>query len=127
MNNADYKSMRFFRLQQELLINKKELLKLCKHLAISVKNRFSKIDACDIRRIKRKLENETPVKSENKKIKSENEKTFNSRINLSVIKRRHREKENQIVDFQNYIKEFKPFLFGIYEDKIVRKDNLYKL
>jgi hypothetical protein len=78
------KKMRIFELAQKFSIDEKELMKICKDLAISAENKMSQVDPHDIDRIKKRIEKSSDKQQD--EIKTE---TFDEeRVSSKIIRRR---------------------------------------
>jgi ribosomal protein S13 len=78
------KKMRIFELAQKFSIDEKELMKICKDLAISAENKMSQVDPHDIDRIKKRLEKSSDKQQEETKTESFDEE----RVSSKIIRRR---------------------------------------
>ncbi len=78
------KKMRIFELAQKFSIDEKDLMKICKDLAISAENKMSQVDPHDIDRIKKRLEKSTDKQQDEIKTESFDEE----RVSSKIIRRR---------------------------------------
>ncbi|HEY9161302.1 MAG TPA: translation initiation factor IF-2 [Desulfomonilia bacterium] len=78
------KKMRIFELAQKFSIDEKELMKICKDLAISAENKMSQVDPHDIDRIKKRLEKSSDKQQDETKTESFDEE----RVSSKIIRRR---------------------------------------
>ena len=78
------KKMRIFELAQKFSIDEKELMKICKDLAISAENKMSQVDPHDIDRIKKRLEKSSDKQQDEIKTESFDEE----RVSSKIIRRR---------------------------------------
>jgi translation initiation factor IF-2 len=78
------KKMRVFELAQKFSIDEKELMKICKDLAISAENKMSQVDPHDIDRIKKRLEKSSDKQQDETKTESFDDE----RVSSKIIRRR---------------------------------------